>query len=116
MPTAEYVPPGRMRHRITVQLSSEASDGAGGTVTTWTDTVSAWAALEPLTGRETREAAGIGSSVTHTVTMRYRTGIAPSARVVYGARVFRVVAVRDPEERKRQLILDCVEVLSEAAG
>ena len=43
---------GQLRHRISIQTPTETQDDAGAIVTTWTEIVETWAAVEPSSGSE----------------------------------------------------------------
>lgn len=102
--------PGNLRHRITLEQITRASDGAGGYTETWSVVANVYADVYPLKGQERYDAQQIQATQSHRVTIRYRAGITPDMRVKYGARILRIDAVIDPEERHRELILMCSEV------
>ncbi len=116
MATLTWQPPGAMRKRIVIQSPIDTSDGAGGAMTVWAPLYSAYASVEPLSGRDRAEMMAAQSDISHTVTMRFRPGVSAKCRVLLGARVFRVIVARDIEERHRQLVLDCAEVLGDAGS
>ena len=99
------------RHRITLQELVTGQDEAGQPVQEWQDVATVWAAVEPLRGREYWAAAQVQSEVTTRIRIRYRSGVRPDMRVLYGGRVFNVTAVIDPEERHMELQLMCREVM-----
>jgi head-tail adaptor len=41
--------------------------------------------------------------------MRWRAGVSGEMRLVMGQRVFAIRSVRDPDEGRRALVLDCEE-------
>jgi len=50
----------------------------------------------------------------HRITIRYRTGVTAKCRILLGTRVFRITAPpRDTDERHRELVIDCSEVIGE---
>jgi SPP1 family predicted phage head-tail adaptor len=102
---------GRLRRRVTIEARVAAQSTIGQPNGAWTSQFSAWAAIEPLSGRELIAAAAAQSEVTHRVTLRYREGkaVTSAMRVNYGGRLFNIHAVRIPEEDKRAWILDCTE-------
>ena len=65
---------GTLKHRITIQVKTEAPDGMGGVVVTWPekDWVEVWAGVIPLRGEELVEAMKLEGKVTHRIEMRYR--------------------------------------------
>lgn len=102
---------GDLRHRITIQRLVLAPDEYGQPVEYWQDVATCWAAVEPLRGRELFVAQQAQSEVTTRVRLRYRAGITPDMRVLFGARVLEILYVIDPEERHRELQLLCREVI-----
>lgn len=108
---------GALCHRVSIQQRGATVDGYGQQVTTWTTVASAWAKIEPLTGREQLAAAELRASVSHKITMRYRSifanpQTAAQYRLVYGSRYFDITASLNPEERGVWIVLDCTEGLS----
>lgn len=102
---------GKLRHAIELQQEQRTPDGGGGFVRTWQTVARVRAAVEPLTGSERWRAEQVQANVSHRVTIRYRPGITTDMRVKFGARVFLITAVIDPEERHRELQLLCTELM-----
>lgn len=102
---------GRLRHRITIEEKTVTQDAFGEPDATWSTYVKAWARVTPLTGREYMEAQAQSQSVSHEVRMRHRDGVTPEMRMVHGGRVFDIEAVLNEEERDRELILMCREMV-----
>ncbi len=44
------------------------------------------------------------------VTIRYRTGVKPANRLLYGKRIFNIRSVADPEEKHRELVIMAQEL------
>lgn len=107
---------GALRQIVRIETPIETPDGAGGSTTAWTLVCEPRAAVTPLSGRERALQSANDADVSHTVTLRFRAGITPKCRLVYGSRVFRIVAGLDVEERHRELTLSCLEVLAEATS
>lgn len=102
---------GRRRFRISIQSSTDSTNSVGEPVESFS-TVSngtVWASIEPISGREYQAVQQIAAETTHKVTIRYLSGITPKYRVLYGSRVFDILAVRDVEERGRVTELLCRE-------
>lgn len=100
---------GQLRHQVTLQSRTVSVASNGDPTSVWTTYATTWAVVEPLTGREYWESRATQSEVTHRVTLRHRSGVSPTDRVVYKSRNLDVVAVRNLEERDRILVLDCKE-------
>ena len=106
---------GQKRHRITLQTPSVTRDSHGAAVKSWADRATLWANVEPLTGKETADAAGVEAMATHRLTMRYFNGITPDWRVIFTTRVLSIESVIDVGERKRETQLMCLEEVGETA-
>lgn len=100
-----------LRHRVTIQEFVEQVDEYGTpTGQAWQDVCTVWAAVEPIQGREYILLQNTQSELTARIRIRYRPGIKPAMRVVYGDRIFDIQSVIDPEERHIELQLMCKEV------
>ncbi|WP_434565155.1 phage head closure protein [Thermoanaerobacterium thermosaccharolyticum] len=102
---------GKLRHRATIQQLVNIDDGAGGSIETWQDIVTVWAAIEPLRGNERYTAQQVQSTLSHKVTIRYREGIKSQMRLTYKGRIFDIVSAIDIKELHQWLELLCSEVV-----
>jgi len=100
---------GALRKRITIQEIASTKDGLSGVVEAWADWQTVWASIDPLRGDEYFAAKQFNVELTHKITIRYRSGLTPTMRVLYGARVFSISAILNPDERNRELVLMCTE-------
>lgn len=100
---------GDMRHRITFQDSMKTSDDYKGHSISWTNFITVWASIEPLTGREFFAAHQIKAEVTHRVKIRYRDDITVKMRIKFGARVLAIESILDIKERHEVLEILCRE-------
>jgi SPP1 family predicted phage head-tail adaptor len=106
------VNPGRRRHQIYLQSSALTGDEGAGGAETWSDNSGPhYASVEPLKGDEALRGLQLQGTVTHRVTMRYRSGVTPKQRIRFGARFFDIRLVTDPEERREQLEILAEEVV-----
>lgn len=74
---------GALRDRLTVQQKSTVADGRGGRAVTWAALATVWAAIAAVGAGETIQAAALGATQSHVVSIRYRTDITPLMRVVW---------------------------------
>ena len=93
------------RRRITIQKLAGALDDLGTEVQTWTDVVSRWASIEPLTGRETFARQQQQAELSHLIRLHYVPDITAKMRVVCGTRTFDIQAVLNLWEGDRYLEL-----------
>lgn len=96
-------PIGALRHRLALQRPVRAEDGGGGAAVTWETVAELWAALSPLTGSEAVEADRLVGHVSHEIWIRWRAGVVPGMRFVFGPRLFDIRAALDVNERRRWL-------------
>lgn len=101
--------PGRMRHRLTLEAPVATADGAGGRDTEWQAVATLRADIRPVAAGPRDAADHREIAVTHRLTMRHRSDIDGTRRLRMGARVFTVLAVLDPDETRRFLVVDVEE-------
>jgi SPP1 family predicted phage head-tail adaptor len=92
--------PGRLRHRIEIQISVDTNDSFGQPIPAWAvlfGNVKAF--VEPLSGQELFDARQLHAEVTHRIIVRYLAGITPKHRIVFGVRVFDILSPINLEER-----------------
>jgi SPP1 family predicted phage head-tail adaptor len=94
---------GDLRHRVIIQRVNEAQNDTGEIVQSWATYVSAWCQILPLSGSEFIAARQANAEVTHTIKCRYYRGITPRMRILYGSRVFEILAVMNWGERNEEL-------------
>lgn len=100
---------GRLRHRLFLEEPADTPDGAGGRVRAWAMLAAMWGEVRPRRSTERPLADALRSEVTHRITIRYRDGVRPDMRFTQAARVFRILAVSDPDGRRTWLHCDAVE-------
>ena len=73
---------GKLDRRITLQRPSTTRGELGGQITTWAAVATVWANIRDLTGRETFAAQAAGSHVSQVISIRHRTDIDATCRVL----------------------------------
>lgn len=101
---------GKLRHKITIESKSNAQDAYGALVETWSTYATAWASIEPLTGREYFEQGKVSSEVTTRIRIRHISGVTNLMRVKFGTRIFTIVTVINIDERNKEYELMCKEI------
>lgn len=101
---------GLLRHRITIQQKSATRTASGAESVTWAEYDTLWASVEPLAGRELELAKQIHDEVNHRIWIRYRSGVIPEMRVLYGSRKFDILSVVNTAERDIRMQLMCREI------
>ena len=100
---------GSMRHRIRIEAPTETQRPDGSVIRIWHTFLSAWASIEPLTGREHFAAEREQADVSHRIRMRFAPGITHKMRISFASRIFEIESVINVGERNRELILMCRE-------
>lgn len=109
MSDATRIRAGELRQRIIVETETMATDASGGALPTYATLATVWAKIEPMDGAEKYNAQQTSASITHKISIRWRSGITAKHRVKYGTRIFRIVSVLDMEEFGKLLVLNCIE-------
>lgn len=110
------VPLAAMRHSITIEAPSTASDGQGGfSRTGWSTYYSAKAKIAPLSARVRVFAMQRTLEVTHEITIRFRADKAPTEEMRVNftvgtkTRIFQIKGVINVDEYGRYMTLLCKE-------
>lgn len=102
---------GDLRHRLRLQIEERTDDGAGGATIRFRDHCWVWAEVRSTLTRTLQEAKKLNPKLTHTARMRYRVGVLPDMRLVYGAQVLRIDSVTDPTGERIELVALCEELV-----
>ena len=84
---------GPLRDRVTVQAPSVIQDDTGQPLTTWSDVALLWANVQYTSGLSAIRSGMDTSNVKASIRIRYRTGISPGMRVMFGTTEFSIEAV-----------------------
>jgi head-tail adaptor len=103
-------------HRVTVQTPGTAvPDADGGFTQAWADAVPpTWqVSIMPATARDLERVTSgtVMASASHVVTGPYHPQVTTLTRLLFGSRVLQVTGVQNPEERNRETIAICEEVV-----
>lgn len=93
------IDPGQLRTRLVLQRPVEAADDQGGVVRTWEGFGNAWAKVVPRGSRSEMDADSAGATQTVTMTLRANFSLTLQHRLVDGARIYRIISIRDARER-----------------
>lgn len=101
---------GNLRHRVTIQRSTDALDATTQEITqTWTTLATVWAEVLDMSGSERFRAAQVQPGATVTVRIRYRDDVTSKMRIRHGSRYLNIESVIDMEGRNRERLLICSE-------
>lgn len=103
---------GALRHPITIQAATDSIGARGGVAATYSTFAATWAEILPVGGSEQFRSQQTFPEGTHTLRIRYRSGVTPKMRILFGTRAFDILSVRNLEERDREMELICLERLN----
>lgn len=102
---------GKLNKRITIQSPTPAQNAIGEPIVSYADTITVWAAIEPMKFRERIAAQQVDVEATSRITIRWPGFDVTSAmRVKYGTRFFSIQGVANLAERNRTIELHCAEI------
>lgn len=101
---------GALDRRLTLRAPSETDDGAGGFTRDYAAVTTLWASVTPLSMRGDVDAERLGAALRLRIVIRFRNDVTTRHRLVDGAHVYRIVAVRE-SVRRRFLEIDAEERL-----
>jgi SPP1 family predicted phage head-tail adaptor len=94
------IDPGQLRTRLVLQQPVETPDDQGGVTRVWSSYGNAWAKVVPLSAQPGVEADTSGATQTYRITMRANFSLTLQHRLVEGAKVYQIVAIRDSGDRR----------------
>lgn len=101
---------GKLRHRVDIQTRSASQDSLGEQVHTWSAVAtSVPARVEQLSGKELFSAQQINPQLSHKVSMRYYSGLDPKHRLLWEGRYLDILSIANPDARREEHQLLCLE-------
>jgi SPP1 family predicted phage head-tail adaptor len=98
------IDPGRLKTRLSIEAPVEVDDGQGGVVRSTTTLATVWAAVTPLAARggagDGVEADAEGATTKVRILLRSNFSLTLQHRLVDGARIYRISAIRDRDDRR----------------
>lgn len=94
------IDPGQLKTRLVLQQPVETPDDQGGVVRTWTTFATIWAQVTPLAARNSVKADSNGATQTYRIVMRGNFSLTLAHRLVEGARIYTIDAIRERDERR----------------
>lgn len=98
-----------MRARVTLQRPVRTPDAIGGAAISWIDEAALWAAIEAIGATQGAAFDTAPATTAFRITINRGPAVRAGWRVVWGARLLRVVGVRD--EGGARITLNCEEEL-----
>ena len=106
---------GKLRERVSIQRKNPTRDEFGAENIAWTEIVTVWADVRSTDGTEQVESSvnQVVATITHSVKIRHYAGLSPAMRVVWRGKWLQILSVVESDNRRRELILKCTEIVGE---
>jgi len=91
---------GALNRRLVLEAPDETGDGAGGVTRSYITAATMWAHIAPLSARADVTAESLGAVLNHRIVIRRRAGLDAHHRFRDGARVYRIIAIRETVDRR----------------
>ncbi len=97
------IDPGRLKTRLQIQAPVESDDGQGGVTRSYATLTTAWAEVTPVSARGNGadvQADAEGAAVKYRILLRSNFILTLQHRLVDSARIYRLTAIRDADDRR----------------
>ncbi len=91
---------GELNRRLVLEAPSESADGAGGVTRGYSAVTTLWAQVTPVSARSDVASDSLGASLRFRIVVRCRDDVTARHRFVEGARVYRILTVRESADRR----------------
>ncbi len=91
---------GDLNRRLVLEAPVESDDGAGGVMRSYGAVTTLWAQVTPVSARADVAADSLGEAQRYRITIRMRADITTRHRFTEGARVYRILAARESDDRR----------------
>lgn len=102
---------GELRHRVTLQVLSLASDSGGGGTISWQPLSEVWASVEPLSARPDVQGERTVRPVTYRIIVRYLAVLMAARRIIFKDKRLSVISLVNIDESDRFIEFTAVEDL-----
>jgi SPP1 family predicted phage head-tail adaptor len=105
--------PAELRHQVQIQQQTSTQTATGAPSATWATILTTMAKISTASSREVYRASQFTAQVSHVITIRWPGAsvvIQGGMQVLFGARIFKLQTVENPQEQNRLLLLHCLEI------
>lgn len=100
----------KLKRRITFLKPTQQANNTGEVVDTFSDYVSKWANVVPLTGKEFLESQKLRSETTYKIAIRYCADITSDMKINYNGLVLEIISVINVDGRNDEMLIVAFEV------
>lgn len=91
---------GALNRRLILQAPNDSPDGMGGVTRSYDEVATLWGSVTVLSGRADADAGSLGALLRFRIVIRFRNDVTTRHRLIDGAHIYRIVAVREVAERR----------------
>lgn len=102
---------GPLRKQLSMQSRATSGDSYGQGTETFTEYKVVWGSIDPVSGSEIISGQQQSGEITHKLNIRHNTSVVITDRIIFEARTFEIIFIRDIQERKHWQELLCKEVV-----
>lgn len=99
----------KMNKRVALEGRVEAVGVGGLKAISYPSVASVWAAIKPVAQPATVRGGRLEMPISHRITIPYHATYLQTRQVRFGARVFEVISLINPNEANEKIILQCME-------
>ena len=110
MPSVSRI--GKLRNKITIQNTDLTTDNIGGYTTARSTYVTAFAKMTPKSGKQifnNKTGRQIENPHTYEFQIRYRSGLSPKMRILFGSRTFDIVKINNENDYNNFITIEAIE-------
>lgn len=101
---------GSLNNKIIFQEQSSGKDAAGEITNTWTNILTTWASIQTISGKEQFLSNQNFTTLSHKLRVRYSKLINSKQQILFGTRIFKILAVLNIYEKNKELEILVEEV------
>jgi len=94
------IDPGQLKTRLVIQQPNDTPDDQGGVVRSYTTFATVWAQVTPVAARRDMQADGDGATQSYRIVLRSNLSLTLQHRFSDGAKIYRIVAIRERDDRR----------------
>ena len=102
---------GSLKNKIIFQEQTQTKSSVGQTINTWNDILTTWASIQTISGKEQFLSNQNFQTLSHKLRVRYSSLINSKQRILFGTRVFKILAVLNIYEKDKELEILAEEVV-----
>lgn len=96
---------GKLNHRVELQRSTDSQDAYGAVTPVWTTYARPWAEVKQPTGNQIEKGRTYSDTVTAVISMRFRTDVLASDRIVDGTHTYAIDGIVDPDGNRTETLI-----------